>query len=108
MNESEVCKYFIYLESPRHLDRRIHDLYFNPQHEEFQPRTLWSLSNAFTSAFKELEPIPQFRATAQTRRFSANGAVMIGPLFLGRKRSNSKLGLFRPGFFMSVFASTGS
>jgi hypothetical protein len=26
---------------------------------------MWSLSNAFTSAFKELDPIPQFRATAK-------------------------------------------
>jgi hypothetical protein len=42
----------------------VHSLYFNPHHEEFQPRTLWSLSNAFTSAFKELDAIPQFRATA--------------------------------------------
>jgi hypothetical protein len=25
-------------------------------------RTLWSLSNAFTSAFKELDPIPRFEA----------------------------------------------
>ena len=41
-----------------------YELYFNPQHEELQPRTMWSLSNAFTSAFKELDPIPQFRATA--------------------------------------------
>jgi hypothetical protein len=31
---------------------------YNPQHDEFQPVTMWSLSNAFTSAFKELEPIP--------------------------------------------------
>lgn len=44
------------LEVPRHLARRVHDLYFNPQHEEFEPRTMWSLSNAFTSALKELEP----------------------------------------------------
>jgi hypothetical protein len=57
------------LEAPRHLDRRVHDLYFNPQHDEFQPRTLWSLSNAFTSAFKELEPIPQFKATAKLAGF---------------------------------------
>ncbi|HZM10829.1 MAG TPA: hypothetical protein VFC15_11520 [Candidatus Limnocylindrales bacterium] len=40
---------------PKHLARRVHDLYFEPVHEEFQPRTMWSLSNAFTSAFKELE-----------------------------------------------------
>ncbi len=59
------------LEVPRHLDRRVHDLYFNPQHEEFAPRTLWSLSNAFTSAFRELEPIPQYRATAKLAGFLA-------------------------------------
>lgn len=57
------------LEVPKHLARPVHDLYFNPQHEEFQARTLWSLSNAFTSAFKELEPIPQFRATAKLAGF---------------------------------------
>jgi hypothetical protein len=38
-------------------------------HEEFQPRTMWSLSNAFTSAFKELEPIPQYKATAKLAGF---------------------------------------
>jgi hypothetical protein len=43
--------------------------HFNPQHEEFQPRTMWSLSNAFTSAFKELEPIPQFKATGKLAPF---------------------------------------
>ena len=41
----------------------------NPQQEEFNSRTMWSLSNAFTSAFKELDPIPQFRATAKLGRF---------------------------------------
>jgi len=40
-----------------------------PEHPEFESRTMWSLSNAFTSAFKELEPIPQFRATARLARF---------------------------------------
>jgi Domain of unknown function (DUF932) len=53
------------LEAPKHLARRVHELYFSPQHEDFQPRTMWSLSNAFTSAFKELDPIPQFKATAK-------------------------------------------
>ena len=57
------------LEVPKHLARKVHDLYFNPQHEEFAPRTMWSLSNAFTSAFKELDPIPQFRATAKLGEF---------------------------------------
>ena len=54
---------------PKHLARRVHDLYFRPVHEEFQPRTMWSLSNAFTSAFKELEPIPQYKATANLAGF---------------------------------------
>jgi hypothetical protein len=54
---------------PRRLARRVHDLYFDPQEQEFQSRTTWSLSNAFTSAFKELEPIPQFTATAKLGRF---------------------------------------
>jgi hypothetical protein len=73
---AEAAKLTIYrafiegdLEVPRHLARRVHELYFNPQHEEFQPRTMWSLSNAFTSAFKELDPIPQFRATAKLGSF---------------------------------------
>ena len=73
---AEAAKLTIYrafiegdLEVPRHLARRVHELYFNPQHEEFQPRTMWSLSNAFTSGFKELDPIPQFQATAKLGRF---------------------------------------
>jgi len=57
------------LEVPKHLARKVHDLYFNPQHEEFAPRTMWSLSNAFTSSFKELDPIPQFKATAKLGEF---------------------------------------
>jgi hypothetical protein len=57
------------LEVPKHLARRVHDLYFEPAFEEFRPRTLWSLSNAFTSAFKELDPIPQFKATAKLGGF---------------------------------------
>jgi hypothetical protein len=57
------------LDVPKHLPRRVHDLYFNPQVEEFAPRTTWILSNAFTSACKELDPIPQFKATARLASF---------------------------------------
>jgi hypothetical protein len=57
------------LEAPNHLARTVHDLYFEPKYEEFRPRTIWSLSNAFTSAFKELEPVPQFKATAKLGTF---------------------------------------
>jgi Domain of unknown function (DUF932) len=72
----EAAKLVIYrafieseLDVPKHLARRVHDLYFNPTVEEFAPRTTWSLSNAFTSAFKELDPIPQFKATAKLSAF---------------------------------------
>jgi hypothetical protein len=47
----------------------VHDLYFEPEYEEFRARTIWSLSNAFTSAFEELDLIPQFKATAKLREF---------------------------------------
>jgi hypothetical protein len=57
------------LEAPKHLARNVHALYFEPKYEEFRARTVWSLSNAFTSAFKELEPIPQFKATAKLGEF---------------------------------------
>ena len=57
------------LEAPKHLARTVHDLYFEPKYEEFRSRTIWSLSNAFTSAFKELDPIPQFRATTKLGEF---------------------------------------
>lgn len=50
---------------PRHLMPVVHDLYFSPAHEAFVPRNLWSLSNAFTSAFKRLAPVKQFEATAR-------------------------------------------
>jgi len=53
------------LDVPKHLARRVHDLYFNPTVDEFAPRTTWSLSNAF----KELDPIPQFKATARLASF---------------------------------------
>ncbi len=57
------------LEAPKHLACTVHDLYFEPKDQEFRQRTIWSLSNAFTSAFKELEPIPQFKATAKLGLF---------------------------------------
>jgi hypothetical protein len=53
------------LDAPKHLARTVHDLYFEPKYEEFKPRTIWSLSNAF----KELDRIPQFKATAKLGEF---------------------------------------
>jgi hypothetical protein len=62
---------------PKYLARPVHDLYFNPQHEEFQPRTLWSLSNAFTTAFKQLDPVPQFRATGKLAPFLETASAEV-------------------------------
>jgi hypothetical protein len=47
----------------------VHRHYFVPEHDEFRPRTLWSLSNAFTSAFKLLRPMRQFTATAKLGQY---------------------------------------
>jgi hypothetical protein len=65
------------LQAPKHLAGVVHDLYFNPKYEDFQPRTMWSLSNAFTSAFKELEPIPQFKATAKLGAFMETTSLTV-------------------------------
>lgn len=56
-------------ELPKHLMRPVHNAYFSPTYEEFQPRTLWSLQNSFTGAIKTLEPVPLHRATASLAEF---------------------------------------
>lgn len=57
------------LAAPARLAVKVHENYFHPKHEEFEARTMWSLSNAFTEAFKVLEPIPQFKAAAALGKF---------------------------------------
>jgi hypothetical protein len=57
------------LDAPRSLLPEVDRLYFEPQYEEFAARTMWSLSNAFTSVFKKLDPVPQFKATAKLGEF---------------------------------------
>jgi hypothetical protein len=57
------------LDAPKSLLPDVHHMYFEPQYPEFSPRTMWSLSNAFTSAFKKLDPVPQFKATAKLGEF---------------------------------------
>jgi len=49
----------------------VYQNYFRPELEAFQPRTLWILSNAFTSALKDLKPMRQFQATAKVGAFLA-------------------------------------
>jgi hypothetical protein len=54
---------------PKHLGAVVHEHYFEPKYPEFEPRTLWSLENAFTSALKELEPVARLRYTGQLAPF---------------------------------------
>lgn len=83
----EAAKLIIYrafiegkLAAPKHLARGVHDHYFNPRIEEFAPRTLWSLSNAFTSTFKNLDPIQQFNVTAELTSFLEPANAASSPL----------------------------
>lgn len=67
-DEAKVVIYdafFIANLAPRQLLPAVHRGYFTPAYREFTSRTLWSLNNAFTSAFKELKPVRQFQATAK-------------------------------------------
>lgn len=57
------------LKLPIRLMASVHRYYFRPAHVEFAEPTLWSLSNAFTSAFKELKPVQKFQATARLSAF---------------------------------------
>jgi hypothetical protein len=54
-----------------HLMREVDSLYFSPKHEEFKPRTVYSMQNAFTSAFQQLDPIPMYRATTSAGEYFA-------------------------------------
>jgi hypothetical protein len=57
------------LDAPERLASKVHAHYFDPPHEEFAPRTLWSLQNAYTEAFKELEPMPHTKALVSLNDF---------------------------------------
>ena len=49
------------LEASRSLLPEVHHLYFKPEYPEFSPRTMWSLSNAFTSALRSWTRFPSSR-----------------------------------------------
>ena len=57
------------LDAPKSLLPEVHRLYFEPEYPEFASRTMWSLLNAFTSAFKKLDPVPQFKVTTKLGEF---------------------------------------
>lgn len=68
----KVCIYDAFIKAriaPRQLMLAVHKAYFEPEYQEFNLGTAWSLYNAFTHVFKELNPIRQFQATAALGTF---------------------------------------
>lgn len=72
-NEARVLIYQAFLEEkfPISLIKAVHRNYFSPGYEDFYDRSLWSLENAFTESFKQLNPLTQYQTTAQLGRFIA-------------------------------------
>jgi hypothetical protein len=58
------------LDAPQRILQEVHRCYF--EDERFKAGTFWRLSNAFTSAFKELAPMQRFQATARLGGFLQN------------------------------------
>lgn len=67
------------LDAPERLAGLVHKEYFEPRHEEFSPRNMWSLHNAFTQVFgDELDPMPQYKALASLDDFlQVDGKPMV-------------------------------
>jgi hypothetical protein len=70
-DEARLMIYDAFLQGrfPIKLMKPVDHEYFNPSFEDFRPHTLWSLENSFTTAFKQLKPIPMYQATAQLGTF---------------------------------------
>ncbi len=65
-----IYKAFTDAKFPVSLFRTVHQEYHvKPSYDEFQPRTLFSLENAFTTAFKKLQPMQQFEQTSRLGKF---------------------------------------
>jgi hypothetical protein len=59
------------VDAPKHLMRDVDSFYFDPKYDDFKPRTVYSLQNAFTSAFQKLDTIPMYRATTSAGEYFA-------------------------------------
>ena len=73
-NDARVLIYGAFMEKgvkgvPRHLMPSVHSNYFEPTIDAFRSRSLWSVANAFTSAFKQMAPTKRFEATARLGSF---------------------------------------
>jgi hypothetical protein len=69
------------LEAPRSLLPEVHRLYFEPQYPEFAPRTMWSLSKAFTRPLQEARSDSAVQSHGQAGRLSGPvaGIIKVGP-----------------------------
>jgi hypothetical protein len=55
---------------PVKLMKAVHQEFFiAPSYDEFKMSTLWSLENAFTTSFKQLQPVRQYEMTARLGKF---------------------------------------
>jgi hypothetical protein len=71
-DEARAIIYRAFMENrlPLRLLKAVHREFFvAPSYDEFRQPTVWSLSNAFTAAFKELAPVRQYEVTAKFGRF---------------------------------------
>lgn len=67
---SLIYRAFMENKIPVKLLRAVHrEFFIAPSYEEFKQQTVWSLENAFTTAFKELKPAQQYQATAKLGKF---------------------------------------
>jgi hypothetical protein len=65
-----VYRAFMNERFPVKLMKSVHrEFFIKPSYDEFRPRTIWSLENAFTTAFKELAPVRQYEVTAKLGKF---------------------------------------
>jgi hypothetical protein len=63
---SMIYRAFMENQLPLKLLRTVHHEFFvAPSHDEFKQQTVWSLENAFTTAFKKLGPVKQYEASAK-------------------------------------------
>jgi hypothetical protein len=67
---SMIYRAFMENRFPLKLMKKVHSEFFiAPSHAEFKQQTVWSLENAFTTAFKELTPVRQYEMTARLGMF---------------------------------------
>lgn len=77
-NDARSIIYQAFLENrfPMTLMKTVHrEFFIAPSYEEFKQATMWGLSNAFTTAFKELAPVRQYEMTAKLGKFLQSYAL---------------------------------